>query len=324
MKALTKKFPIGATFGIQAPAAMTVEGFEDALHPLIPAKKDYVFRNEHLRDVLAFIANPFGDAMYLAGPTGSGKSSLICQVAARLNYPVQDVVCTDTMEFSDLLGQLLPLKDGSMSFVYGPLSQAVRDGHILLLNEGDILEPSEAVGLNSVMEGNPLVIPQNEGEVIKPHPNFRLIYAANSFGFGDQTGLYQGVKQQNLAFMDRFRMIEVGYPEASIEMSILKAALVSMNVTVDSIMEDLTAKMIEVANEIRRLFVGGSDGAGELSVTMSTRTLVRWTNLMIAYKRAPNALAYSLDRALTLRAEPAQREAIHRIAKDVFGDSWGD
>ena len=68
MKTLTKKFPIGATFGIQAPAAMTVEGFEDALHPLIPAKKDYVFRNEHLRDVLAFIANPFGDA-YVFGWT---------------------------------------------------------------------------------------------------------------------------------------------------------------------------------------------------------------------------------------------------------------
>ena len=62
MKALTKKFPIGATFGIQAPAAMTVDGFDDALHPLIPAMKDYTFRNEHLRDVLAFIANPFGDA----------------------------------------------------------------------------------------------------------------------------------------------------------------------------------------------------------------------------------------------------------------------
>ena len=97
-----------------------------------------------------------------------------------------------------------------------------------------------------------------------------------------------------------------------------------MGIPVDSVMENLTEKMIEVANQIRRLFVGGSDGAGELSVTMSTRTLVRWTNLMIAYKRAPNALAYSLDRSLTLRAEPAQREAIHRIAKDVFGDSWGD
>ena len=130
--------------------------------------------------------------------------------------------------------------------------------------------------------------------------------------------------QQNLAFLDRFRMMEVGYPEAAIEKSILTASLVSIGVTVDSVLENVTEKMVEVANEIRRLFVGGSDGAGDLSVTMSTRTLVRWSNLMITYKRAPNALGYSLDRALTLRAEPAQREAIHRIAKDVFGDAWGE
>ena len=324
MKTLTKKFPIGSTFGIAAPAAMTVDGFEDDQHPLIPAKTEYVFRNEHLRDILAFLANPFGDALYLAGPTGSGKTSLICQVASRLNYPVHEVTCHGRLEFNDLIGLFMMLGDGSMSFMHGPLSQAARDGHILILNEIDHVDPSELTGLNSIIEGKPLVIPQNSGEVIKPHAKFRLIATGNSRGQGDQSGLYQGIMQQNLAFLDRFRLMEVNYPEVSVEKSILSAALVSMNVAVDSIMENIMDKMIEVANQIRRLFVGGSDGAGELSVTMSTRTLVRWTNLMIAYKRAPNALAYSLDRALTLRAEPAQREAIHRIAKDVFGDAWGD
>ncbi len=63
-----KKFPIGATFGIQAPAGMMVEGFEDATHPAIPTQKDYVFKNEHLRDVLAYLSNPHGDALYLTGP----------------------------------------------------------------------------------------------------------------------------------------------------------------------------------------------------------------------------------------------------------------
>jgi cobaltochelatase CobS len=216
------------------------------------------------------------------------------------------------------------LINGSMSFVHGPLAQAVRDGHLLILNEIDLMDPSELAGLNDIIEGQPLVIPQNGGEVIKPHPKFRLIATGNSAGQGDQSGLYQGVMQLNLAFLDRFRLMEVDYPEASVEQSILKSLLTGMGVPFDSVMENLTEKMIQVANEIRRLFVGGTDGAGELSVTMSTRTLVRWTNLMIAYKRAPNALAYSLDRALTLRAEPSQREAIHRIAKDVFGDSWGD
>jgi cobaltochelatase CobS len=323
MTQITKKFPIGSTFNIAAPAAMMVEGFEDETHPSIPTRKEYVFRNEHLRDVIAFISNPLGDALYLTGPTGSGKTSLICQVAARLNWPVHQVTCHGRLELNDLIGQFM-LVNGSMSFVHGPLAQAVRDGHLLILNEIDLMDPSELAGLNDIIEGQPLVIPQNGGEVIKPHPKFRLIATGNSAGQGDQSGLYQGVMQQNLAFLDRFRLMEVSYSEASIEQSILKSVLTGMGVPFDSVMENLTEKMIQVANEIRRLFVGGTDGAGELSVTMSTRTLVRWTNLMIAYKRAPNALVYSLDRALTLRAEPAQREAIHRIAKDVFGDAWGD
>lgn len=317
-----KKFPVGSTFGIQAPAAMTVDGFEDASHPLIPANKDYQFRSEHLRDVLAFIANPYGDALYLTGPTGSGKTSLVCQVASRLNWPVHQVTCHGRLELNDLIGQFM-LVSGTMSFVHGPLAQAVRDGHLLILNEIDLMDPSELAGLNDIIEGQPLIIPQNGGEVIKPHPKFRLIATGNSAGQGDQSGLYQGVMQQNLAFLDRFRLMEVGYPSDLLEKAILTGVLGSMGVTVDAVMGNLIEKMIDVANEIRRLFVGGSDGAGELSVTMSTRTLVRWTNLMIAYKRAPNALEYSLDRALTLRAEPAQREAIHRIAKDVFGDAWG-
>lgn len=316
-----KKFPISLTFGIQAPATMTVDGFEDASHPLIPVYKDYVFKNDHLRDVLAFITNPFGDALYLTGPTGSGKTSLVCQVASRLNWPVQQVTCHGRLELNDLIGQFM-LVSGSMSFVHGPLAQALRDGHLLILNEIDLMDPSELAGLNDIIEGQPLMIPQNGGEVIKPHPKFRLIATGNSAGQGDQSGLYQGVMRQNLAFLDRFRLMEVGYPEASIEKSILKSVLVSMGIPVDSVMENLTEQMIQVANEIRKLFVGGTDGAGELSITMSTRTLVRWTNLMIAYKRAPNALAYSLDRALTLRAEPAQREAIQRIAQNVFGDTW--
>jgi len=81
--------------------------------------------------------------------------------------------------------------------------------------------------------------------------------------------------------------------------------------------------MIAVAAEIRRLFVGDpSRGGAELTVTMSTRILVRWATLSLTFKGAPKVFAYALNQALTAQAEPEQREAIHRIAADIFGDYW--
>ncbi|MBN2907321.1 MAG: CbbQ/NirQ/NorQ C-terminal domain-containing protein, partial [Rhodobacteraceae bacterium] len=185
-----------------------------------------------------------------------------------------------------------------------------------VLNEIDLMDPAELTGLNDIVEGQPLAIPQNGGQIIQPHPKFRLIATGNSAGGGDQSGLYQGVLRQNLAFLDRFRLMDVGYPTPEEEWKILERAA-------PAIPGAILDKMIQVANEVRRLFVGGQDGAPELTVTLSTRTLVRWAHLLTTFKGAPNALEYGLTRALTARAEPEQREAIHRIAADVFGEDWG-
>lgn len=96
------------------------------------------------------------------------------------------------MELSDLVGQFV-LIEGSTRFVHGPLAVALREGHLLLLNEIDLMDPAELAGLNDVIEGHPLVIPQNGGEVIRPHPKFRVFATGNSAGAGDTTGLYPGV-----------------------------------------------------------------------------------------------------------------------------------
>jgi len=307
--------PVATTFGIQAPPKMTTEGFADANHPRIPVRKEgYVFRKDHLRDVLAYLSKPAGDGLYITGPTGSGKTSLVTQVAARLNWPVHAVTCHGRLELSDLIGQFT-LVGGNMQFVHGPLAESVRDGYLLILNEIDLMDPSELAGLNDIIEGNPLVIPQNGGEVIRPHPKFRVIATGNSAGSGDRVGLYQGVLQQNLAFLDRFRLIEIGYPEPDLEDSVLAKAVPGMP-------QVIREKMIRVANEVRKLFVGTDDAPGAISLTMSTRGLLRWAALTVSFKGAPNALEYALERALTLRAEPEQRTAIHRIAADVFGDDW--
>ncbi|MDV5469036.1 AAA family ATPase [Klebsiella pneumoniae] len=74
----------------------------------------------------------------------------------------------------------------------------MREGHLLLINEVDLADPAELAGLNDVLEGRPLVIAQNGGEIIKPHPMFRVVVTGNSTGSGDASGLYQGVMMQNL------------------------------------------------------------------------------------------------------------------------------
>ncbi|MBK5968810.1 MULTISPECIES: AAA family ATPase [Thiorhodovibrio] len=312
-----QRFDVATTFNVKAPKGLEIEGFAEADHPKVPLRQPYIFR-QGLNAVLAFLRDAGGDALLLTGPTGAGKTSLIRQVAARLYWPVQELTCHGRMEFADLLGGF-QLLQGETRFVYGPLALAAREGHLLILNEIDLMDPAELAGLNDIVEGAPLVIAQNGGEVIRPHPKFRVIATGNSAGGGDQTGLYQGVLRQNLAFLDRFRVLQVNYPDPETEHAVLDGE-------VPDLPTEIAHKLVVVANEVRRLFLGESDGAnpqgGELTLTLSTRTLVRWARLTVTFKGAPNPLAYALDQALTARAAAEERTAIHRIAADVLGPLW--
>lgn len=304
-----------------APEAMTVEGFSDTTNPAIPTKDDhYVFRKDTLRNILGFLKMPSGDAMYITGPTGSGKTSLVCEVAARLNWPVQNITAHGRMEWSELVGHhalksKAPGDTPSMDWVYGPLAIAMKYGHIFLLNEIDLIDPAEVSGMNDILEGRPLMLAENGGEIIKPHPKFRVIVTGNSTGSGDESGLYQGIMMQNLAAMDRYRFMKVDYADEEVEKDVLKRK-------VPSIPDEVSIPMIKVANEVRKSFVGDSTENNNVSVTLSTRTLIRWATLASQYKKAPNALEYALDQALLIRANATDRAAILRMAKDVYGDLW--
>ncbi len=188
----------------------------------------------------------------------------------------------------------------------------MKEGHICLLNEIDRIDPSEITGLNDVLEGRPLVLEQNGGEVIKPHPHFRFIATGNSVGNGDVTGLYQSVQQQDIAAMDRYRFTVVQYPDPEDELAVLKGAAPSIPV---SILEC----MIKVANDIRRLFVGEDGNGGELAVTMSTRSLCRWASLMTVFQGSENPVQYALQNSFMRRCSPEEAAAVDRIIKDTFG-----
>lgn len=279
---------------------------------------DYLF-HESSRDIVVWFVNPQGlqEPLYVFGPTGCGKTSCIKQLAARLNYPVFEVTGHGRLEFADLVGHLT-VKDGNMTFEYGPLALAMRHGAILLLNEIDLTSPEIAAGLNSVLDGSPLCIAENGGEIIQPHPMFRFVATANTNGAGDDTGLYQGAQRQNLAWLDRFTICEVGYPDATVEKKLLAQRLPSLP-------EALCATMVDYANEVRKLFMGEASSnnlTNTIEVTFSTRSLLRWGDLTVRFQplahQGIQPVTYALDRALAYRASRETRAMLHELAQRMF------
>lgn len=304
----------GAVFS-GAPSGKIVKGYK-APSPFTPAvDPNYIF-HEHSRDLIVWFIDTL-DPLYVFGPTGCGKTSCIRQLAAKLNYPVFEVTGHSRLEFPELVGHHT-LCRGSMEFEYGPLALAMKYGGLFLLNELDLLEPSTAAGLNGVLDGQPLCIPENGGELITPHAMFRFCATANTNGGSDETGLYQGALRQNIAFMDRFCLCEVGYPQPEAELSLLELAAPLLP-------EMIRRKMVDFAGEVRRLFMGeaGNQYTGNaLEVTFSTRTLLRWADLAVRYqplaRQGIQPITYALDRALGFRSGRETRAMLHELVQRIF------
>jgi cobaltochelatase CobS len=306
------KYVVADTFNIQAPKSATVVGMKEPSDYVPEFIESYEFREEHIRDCLAWwkFASR-GEGLFLTGPTGSGKSSLLLQIASRLNWPVQRITGHARLEFSDLVGRPVIQSDGSMAFQYGPLAHAMKEGHMFLLDELDMLDPGVSAGLNGIVQGEPLTIPENGGEVIHPHPDFRFVATGNTAGGGDD-GFYAGTTRQNEAFLDRFWVVFVDYPEKETELRILSAS-------VDNMEQSQIEKFVDVANEVRKQFTND-----QIEVTFSTRVLTRWAQMTGFFyavsAKGQSPVHYAADRAILNRAEPETRQAVHEIVQRFFGE----
>lgn len=215
----------------------------------VPTKDEkYVFNNVDLvKDVLMMLEIP-KFAGYLWGHAGTGKTSVVTQIAARLNRPLIRAQHTASTEESHILGQMLA-KSGSTYFEPGFLTLAMKHGWVYLADEYDFAFP-QILGLyQPVLEGEALVIKEAtpEWRRIEPHKYFSFIGTGNTNGSGDETGLYQGTNIQNAANFSRFSIVtQVEYMKKEKEIEMLAKATTLPEVEV--------AKFVDFATRIREQF----------------------------------------------------------------------
>lgn len=174
----------------------------DGPHPDVPAiDEHYIFREDLLiKTLYAIITN---QRMYLQGHTGAGKTTLIEQVAAHLNWPFTRINFDSEITRMDLIGRDT-LQDGKSVFVDGMLPRAMSGPYICVFDELDFCRPDVSYVMQAALEGNGLNITEDGGRIVKPNPNFRMFGTGNTVGQGDEHGMYQGARPQSLAFLDRF------------------------------------------------------------------------------------------------------------------------
>ena len=187
----------------------------DGVHPDVPKiDKHYIFRPDYLiRVIYSIVTNK---RAYLQGHTGSGKTTLIEQVAARLGYPFVRVNFDSEISRMDLIGRdtLKVDADGRTvsEFVDGMLPRAMSAPCILCCDEIDFVRPDVAYVMQAALEGNGLRITEDGDRLVKPHPMMRMFATGNTVGQGDEEGMYQGARPQSLALLDRFTVwLKVDY-----------------------------------------------------------------------------------------------------------------
>jgi len=204
----------------------------------------------------------------LQGLHGTGKSTHIEQVAARLNWPCMRVNLDGQLSRMDLIGRdAVTLRDGQQvtEFQEGILPWAIQRPVALVLDEYDAGRPDVMFVIQRILEHDGKLTLLDQNRVITPHPCFRLFATANTVGLGNLNGLYHGAQRLNHAQIDRWNIVaSLNHLPPQVEIDIVVARVPE----VDS---GLVAAMVAVANLTRAGF-----RVGDLSTLMSPRTVITW------------------------------------------------
>ncbi len=255
-----------------------VFGFASELHvPAFSQSNEYVpeldstykFDPQTTRAILAGFAH--NRRVMIQGYHGTGKSTHIEQVAARLNWPLVRVNLDSHVSRIDLVGKdAIVLKDGKQitEFREGILPWALQRNVALVFDEYDAGRPDVMFVIQRVLEASGRLTLLDQNKVIKPHPAFRLFATTNTIGLGDTTGLYHGTQQINQGQMDRWSIVTtLNYLDHDVETDIVAAKLGET----DPAKRAELGKMVRVADMTRNAFMNG-----DISTVMSPRTVITW------------------------------------------------
>ncbi len=285
---------------------MEIPAFSEKDERVPDLDPSYVFDQETTAAILAGFAH--NRRVMVQGYHGTGKSTHIEQVAARLNWPCIRINLDAHISRIDLVGRdAIVLKDGKQvtEFREGLLPWALQTPTAIVFDEYDAGRPDVMFVIQRVLETEGKLTLLDQNRVIRPNPYFRLFATANTVGLGDTSGLYHGTQQINQGQMDRWNIVvTLNYLPAATE---AKVILSKVGETDTSVVD----KMIMVADLSRKGFVGG-----DISTVMSPRTVISWAQNASIF----GDVGFAFRLSFLNKCDDAERMLVAEYYQRVFGE----
>ena len=302
------KISIKQTFGFES--EMEIDGFSKKNEFVPEIDKNYKFDRDTTLAILSGFA--FNKRVLVNGYHGTGKSTHIEQVAARLNWPCVRVNLDSHISRIDLIGKdAIVLKDGKQitEFKEGILPWSIQNSIALVFDEYDAGRPDVMFVIQRVLEAEGSFTLLDKNKVIKQNKYFRLFATSNTIGLGDTTGLYHGTQQINQAAMDRWNIVtSLNYLSLDKEMEIVLAKNKNLN---NSKGKETVSNMIKVASLTRKGFI-----AGDISTVMSPRTVLHWAENTEIFKET----GYAFRVTFLNKCDEIEKNIIAEYYQRCFGE----
>ena len=302
------KISVNQTFGIET--EMQVDGFAKKNQYVPDLDKNYKFDRDTTLAILSGFS--FNKRVLIQGYHGTGKSTHIEQVAARLNWPCVRVNLDSHISRIDLIGKdAIVIKDGKQitEFKEGVLPWSIQNPIALVFDEYDAGRPDVMFVINRVLESEGTFTLLDKNKVIEQNSNFRLFATTNTIGLGDTTGLYHGTQQINQGQMDRWNIVTtLNYLDFDKELEIVLAKNKNMNNTKG---KEKISNMIKVASLTRKGFV-----AGDISTVMSPRTIIHWAENSEIFKDT----GYAFRVTFLNKCDDLEKNIIAEYYQRCFGE----